>query len=192
LTDWFDGERLHIRVIREAPHCAPSTSRIDLMAHPLLRLARLKYRETSSEQRQVLRFLNAQCVKQGFQSEEDHFTSDLTLAQWTRDAREWGRNMLEVEPEVCEDLFHEVGEKALDRTRTFYYRHLGSDPIYLDSLDATAVLIKWAKRRRGFEYSQYRAQLWEFVVEIADAAFWLGWLFPAKDARLTKRCRASE
>jgi hypothetical protein len=38
--------------------------------------------------------------------------------------------------------------------------------------------MKWAKRRRGFEFSQYRAQLWEFVVEIADAALWLGWLFP--------------
>jgi hypothetical protein len=75
-------------------------------------------------------------------------------------------------------LFHEAGEIALDRNRTFYYRHLGSDPTYVDSLDATAALIKWAKQRRGFEYSQYRAQLWEFVVEIADAALWLGWLFP--------------
>jgi hypothetical protein len=94
--DWFDGERLHIRLIREAPHSAPSTSRMDLLAHPLLRLARLKYREGSTEQRQVLRFLNAQCIKQRFQSEEDYFTSDLTLAQWVRDGREWAINMSEV------------------------------------------------------------------------------------------------
>ena len=127
---------------------------------------------------QVLRFLNAQCIKQGFESEEDYFGSDLTLAQWARDARQWATNMLEAEPEVCEELFHEAGEKALDRTRMFYHQHLGSNPAHVDSLDATAALMKWAKQRRGFEFSQYRAQLWEFVVEIADAALWLGWLFP--------------
>jgi len=77
------------------------------------------------------------------------------------------------------NCFHEAGEKALDRTRAFYHQHLGSNPANLDSLDATAALMKWAKQRRGFDFSQYRAQLWEFVVEIADAALWLGWLFPS-------------
>jgi hypothetical protein len=28
-----------------------------------------------------------------------------------------------------------------------------------------------------FEVSDYRSQLWEFIVEIVDAALWLGWLF---------------
>src|SRR5438034_140825 len=149
------------------------------MAHPILRIARLKYREGSVEQTQVLRFLNARCIKQGFESEEDYFGSDLTVAQWARDARQWATDMLDVEPEVCEDLFHEVGEKAVDQTRMFYRQHLGSHPGCVDSLDATAALIKWAKQRLGFQYSQYRAQLWEFVVEIADASLWLGWLFPS-------------
>ena len=91
---------------------------------------------------------------------------------------------------VCQELFHEAGEKALDRTRSFYHHHLRPDPFLvdphdlrsrpaqIDSLDATTALIKWAKQRRGFEYSQYRAQLWELVVEIAHAALWLAWLFP--------------
>jgi len=132
----------------------------------------------SVEQKQVLRFLNAQCIRQGFESEEDCFGSDLTLAQWVRDAREWACNMLATEPETCEELFDEAGEKALDRTRMFYHEHLGTHPAQVDSLDATAALMKWANQRRGFQYSQYRAQRWEFVVEIADAALWLGWLFP--------------
>jgi hypothetical protein len=176
-TDWRDGERLYIRLIREAPQRALTTPRFELMAHPILRIARLKYGDGSVEQREVLRFLNAQCIKQGFQSEEDYFTSDLALAQWARDARQWAINMLEVEPEVYEGLFNEAGEKALDRTRAFYHQHLGSDPAHVDSLDATAALMKWANQRRGFEFSQYRAQLWEFVVEIVDAALWLGLLF---------------
>ncbi len=182
-TDWNDADRLHIRLIREAPQRALTTPRLELMAHPILRIARLKYREGSVEQKQVLRFLNAQCIKQGFESEEDFFGSDLTLAQWTRDARLWANNMLETESEVCQQLSHEAGEEALDRTRNFYRQHLGSDPAFVDSLDATAALIKWAKRRRGFEFSRYRAQLWEFVVEIADAALWLGWIFPSKAKR---------
>ncbi len=76
------------------------------------------------------------------------------------------------EPDVRHELFQEVGNNALDRTRNFYRQHLGSHPAHLDSLDAT--------QRRGFEFSQYRAQLWEFVVEIVDAALWLGWLFPRR------------
>jgi hypothetical protein len=175
---WGDEGRLHTRLIREAPQRALRTARAELMAHPILRIARLKYREDSIEQKQVLRFLNARCIKQGLESEEDYFGSDLTLAQWARDARQWATDMLNAEPEVCAELFHEAGDGAVDRTQNFYHQHLGSNPADLDPLDATAALIKWAKQRRGFEFSQYRAQLWEFVVEIADAALWLGWLFP--------------
>jgi hypothetical protein len=147
------------------------------MAHPILRIARLKYRDGSVEQTQVLRFLNAQCIKQGFESEEDYFGGDLTLARWTRDARQWATNMLHGEPKVCEELFHEAGQTALDRTRMFYRQHLGSHPAEVDSLDATAALMTWANEQRGFQYSRYRAERWEYVVEIADAALWLGWLF---------------
>jgi hypothetical protein len=73
-------------------------------------------------------------------------------------------------------ISYAAGEKALDRTRTFYHRHLGTDPAHADSLDATAALMKWANQRRGFQYSRYRAQFSKFVVEIAYAALWLGWL----------------
>src|SRR5207248_1232293 len=113
----------------------------ELMAHPILRIARLKYRQRSVEQTQVLRFLNARCIKEGFESEEDRFLSDLPLAQWTRDARQWASNILEAELQVCEELFHEAGEKAVDQTRIFYRQHLGSHPGHVDSLDATAALI---------------------------------------------------
>jgi hypothetical protein len=176
---WGDSRRLHARLIREAPQQAVKAPRARSMSHPILRIARLKYHEGSVEQRQVLRFLNAQCIKEGFESEEDYFGSDLTLAQWSRDARHWAMNMLEDEPEVCRQLLHEAGENALDRTRTFYREHLGSTPSSLDSLDATAALVRWANQRRGFQYSKYRAQAWELVVEVVDAALWLGWLFPS-------------
>src|SRR5262249_59728181 len=126
--------------------------------------------EGRHEQKQVLRFLNAQCIKQRFESEEDCFSSDLTLAEWVSDARQWSANMSRAEAKVCEQLFHEAGDQALDRTRRFYHQQFGSKPHDVDSLAVTAVLIKWANERRGFQYSQYRAQRWEFVAEIVDAA----------------------
>jgi hypothetical protein len=147
---WGDSHRLHTRLIREAPHRAFTTPRLELMAHPILRIARLKYREGSVEQAQVLRFLNAQCITQRFESEEDCFGSDLTLGQWVRDARLWATAMLHAEPELCQALFREAGEQALHRTRMFYYEYLSSNPTRMDSLDATAALMKWANRRRGF------------------------------------------
>lgn len=174
---WGDGSRLHARLIREAPQRAAVTPRDQLMAHPLLRIARLKYQEGGVEQNLVLKFLNSRCIKERFSSEEDHFASDLTLAQWVRDARSWAEQLLENDPQSCPAMF-EAAEYALEDTRELFRRELGCDPANVDDLDATSALMKWAKRQRGFEYSQYRAQLWEFVVTMVDAALWHGWLFP--------------
>jgi hypothetical protein len=80
---------------------------------------------------------------------------------------------------ALKEIFIGSSKEGLEQATHFYRQHLGSHPAHVDSLDATAALMKWAKWRRGFEFSQYHAQLWEFVVEIADAAFWLGWLFPS-------------
>lgn len=62
------------------------------------RIARLKYTEGSVEQTLVVRFLNYRCLKEGFESEEDCFGSDLTLGQWVRDARGWATHLLRKEP----------------------------------------------------------------------------------------------
>lgn len=179
-ANWHDGNRLHIRLIREAPLRAPVSAGAELMAHPLIRLARIKYREGSVEQTQLLRFLNRQCIRAGIESEEEFFGSDLTLAQWARDARAWAVELRESERDVYDALMEEVGQGVLEQTERFYVRELGESPELIDDLDTTAVLMRWAKRRRGFELSRYRAELWEFVVEIVDAALWLGWLFPRK------------
>lgn len=184
---WRDNGRLNHRLIREAPRRAQITSRAELMAHPLLRLAQLKYPEDSVEQQLVLRFLNARCIVQGFESEEDYFSSDLTLAQWVRDARSWAGQLLQTEPHVCAAMFECCGKEALERTRAFFRSELGDRPERVDALEATATLVRWGKRRRGYELSRYRAELWEFIVEMVDAALWLGWLFPATQRKSRRR-----
>ena len=174
---WEDS-RLHTRLIREAPVRAQITPRMELMDHPIIRLARLKYIEGSIEQDLVNQFLNHRCMIQRFHSEEDYFGSDLELGQWLRDAREWATELLSEEPEKCAAMFEASREKALEAVRQLFRTEVGPRPDEVDHLDATAALLRWARRRRGFDYSSYRAQLWEFVVEIVDAALWLGWLFP--------------
>ena len=182
---WFDASRLHARLIREAPQYATITPRDQLMAHPLLRIARLKYRDKSVEQNLVLKFLNFQCIEERFSSEEDAFASDLTLARWVRDARSWAEEFLKCDPDSCKAMYDENTGESIANVRALFQRELGPTPAEVDDLDATDALMKWAKRLRGFEFSQYRAQLWEFVVIVVDAALWLGWMFPRSSADAT-------
>ena len=152
-NSWGD-DRLHTRLIREAPRHATVTPRDQLMAHPLLRIARLKYRDESIEQNLVLKFLNAQCIKERFSSEEDSFTSDLTLARWVRDARRWAEELLEYDPESCNTMFGEDTEESIQNVQALLRRELGDDPAQVEDLDSTERLMKWAKRQRGFDFSQ--------------------------------------
>ncbi len=48
-NSWGDN-RLHTRLIREAPRRATATPRDQVMAHPILRIARLKHQDGSVEQ----------------------------------------------------------------------------------------------------------------------------------------------
>jgi hypothetical protein len=89
------------------------------MAHPILRIARLKYHEGSVEQKQVLRFLNARCIKEGFESEEDYFGSDLTLAQWTRDARQWATICWKPSQRFAKNYFTKQAKKHLIERELF-------------------------------------------------------------------------
>jgi hypothetical protein len=176
---WRDNGRLNLRLIREAPRNAEVTPRSELMAHPILRMARLKYANYCIEQEVALRFLNARCIAQGFESEEDCFRADITIAQWLRDARRWAEQLRQTDPDLCAALFHELG-KDTDANLSFYRQELGERPEEIDDVDAIAALMGWARRRRGYQFARYRADIWEFVVETVDAALWLGWLYPRK------------
>ncbi len=177
-ANFWGDKRLHTRLIREAPQRATATPRGQLMAHPILRLARLKYDNGSVEQEMVLKFLNSRCIKEGFSSEEDYFGSDLKLALWFRDARSWAEQILLEDANSCSEMCEAYGFESVEDTRRLFRNELGLQPSEVDDLDAADCLIKWAKRQRGLEFSKYRAQLWEFVVEIVDSALWLGWLYP--------------
>jgi hypothetical protein len=151
--------------------------RDEVMAHPLLRIARLKYSEGSIEQTLVLRFLNGRCIAEGITNYQDYVCDDLTMATWVRHARSWAEEMLQAEPQTCATMFGVAGGEALQYVRQLFLRELGAQPSKLDDLGVTVALMKWSKRR-GFDGAENPVHLWELVVEIVDAALWLGWLFP--------------
>lgn len=178
---WHDA-RLHSRLIREAPIHALTKPLGKLMAHPLIRLATLKYADGTVEQQLMVRFLNSQCIRVGIESEEDAFASPLRLAQWVRNARRWAEDLARDEAATFIGLLNEVGDPAVERCRTFF-KGFGKEMLTSDSIDVTIALMEWANRMRGFSESSCRAELWEFVVHVVDAALWLGFLFPTKKSR---------
>lgn len=190
LNGWRDDGWLNLRLIREAPRRAEITPRAELMAHPLLRLARLKYPEGSIEQAVALRFFNARSIAQGFESEEDYFGGDLTLAEWVRDARSWAEQLMRNEPPAYAAMLDEFGKNNVELNLAFYREELGARPEQFDDLDTTFALMRWGKRKRDNKCLSYRAEVLEFVADVVDAALWLGWLFPRKsNATSTKRLR---
>jgi hypothetical protein len=176
-TNCWHDQRLHTQLIRAAALRADQTPQIQLMEHPLMRLIRIKYPSNPLEQQLMLRFLNMRCIEAGLESEEDAFCDPLMLSQWVRDARKWAEKLIIDEPQTYAGLLLEAGHQPLENCRQFYQTLLGNQ-IVGDSIDITIALMNWAKRTRGFEVSWYRAQLWEFIIHVVDAALWLGWLFP--------------
>lgn len=173
----WEDRRLHTELIRRAPREAATTPNAELMAHPLLRMARLKYRPGGAEERAVLRFLTERAIEQGFESETDIFISLLILAQWVRDARRWAEETLVDEADMWTEI-QEEPRGALRSTYALFHRLFGVLPAATDDIDCTAALVAWANSQRGFEVSSYRAEAMEFIINVVDAALWLGWMFP--------------
>lgn len=166
---------------REQPKSPEATRNgDDLLAHPLLRTASLKYSEGSIEQMLVLRFLSERCIAGGVASSEDCACDDATLATWVREARSWAEAIMQTEPQTCAAMFEAAGDEALEGVRQLLLRELGSQPSSANDERTAAALITWA-RRGGFEASEYQVQNSRLLIEVVDAALWLGWLFPRNE-----------
>jgi len=107
---------------------------------------------------------------------EDPSIFAQNLFVWVRDARSWAERLLQDDPQICTAMFQQV-EQGLENTREFFRPELGSNPTAVDDKHATEALVGWAGRR-GFELSGGPVRIWGAILEIVDAALWLGWLFP--------------
>jgi hypothetical protein len=144
--------------------------------HPLLRIARSKYSAGSIEESLVLRFMNDRVIAEGI-SEENHSARTRWLATLVRHARCWAEELLERDPETVNAMFKASAEESIESARVLLRRELGPDPADVDDTSAAEALIEWANHR-GLESSENGVELWQLVVEVVDAALWVGWLFP--------------
>jgi hypothetical protein len=144
--------------------------------HPLLRIARSKYSPGSIEESLVLRFMNDRVVAEEIR-EEDHARTTRWLATLVSHARRWAEELLQRDPETVNAMFKESTEECVESARALLRQELGPDPGDVDDASAAEALIEWANDR-GLESSENRVGLWQLVVEVVDAALWVGWLFP--------------
>ncbi len=179
-SDRWRDRRLHAELIRRSARTAGTSSPFELMAHPVLRLARLNYPEGSAEQAAVLRFVNHRAIEEGFTSEEDSFGDAFSLGKWVRDARAWASASLKEAPTIWRSILSERGgEGAVDGMLHAFTSWFGrSNPATCDDFEATKVLLTWARALRGFDVSGCRGEAWEFLVVVVDMALWQGWMFP--------------
>ena len=150
--------------------------------HPLLRIARSKYSPGSIEESLVLRFMNDRVIAEGIR-EEDHSAKTRWLATLVRHARCWAEKLLERDPETVNAMFKESTEESIESVRVLLRQELGPDPADVNDASAAEALMKCANHR-GFESSKNRVGLWQLVVEVVDAALWVGWLFPRRKSLL--------
>lgn len=175
--EWGD-RRAFARILRRAPHRAPSTSRARLFEHPLLRLVRTFYREDGLEAEAVIECLETQCLTFGVESEDDHVTSELTLAAWVRDVRAWALRLRREQPKRVAGVFREITLPRVRKERAYLRRVLGNTPATVDDIDAARRLLADCQRRRGHTLSEHRGELLAITASVLDGAIWLGWLFP--------------
>jgi hypothetical protein len=157
--------------IVENPQILRESGRVaEAEEHPLRRIARSKYSPGSIEESLVLRFLNDHVIAKQIR-EENHSAKTRSLATLVRHARCWAEELLERDPETVNAMFKESTEKSIESARVLLRQELGPDPADIDDANAAEALMEWANHR-ALESSE------NLVVEMVDAAIWVGWLFP--------------
>jgi hypothetical protein len=92
-------------------------------------------------------------------------------------ARCWAEELLQRDPETVNAMFKESTEESIESARALLQQELGPDPADVDDASAARALIEWANDSE-LELPENRVGIWQLVVEVVDAALWVGWLFP--------------
>ena len=170
---WNDG-RFHTQLIRKAPRCGKKWSS-EFLKHPLLRIAEEKYKASPNEGAAIGGLLEQLCLRYEFQSEKQIIWRGLNLAQWVRDAAEWGAWFLREHPDTVQRIFATTDAFTGDCLSRFYRRVLDGVDDINDFVQITLAFLSWQSRERGEAATRYHGERLENVVECVDAAAWLTW-----------------
>ena len=162
------------KVLVGAPVKAVGKSIVELLEHPLLRLARAKYPQQPTEGDTVLGFLRSRLQALGVKSENDCPTSELDLIDWIAAGIAYGRRVKAQHPEVVERIFNECGEKrlrdSLEVVRRVVREAGGVDPVRL-----LGRLKQWHQDAYGWLEPGFYGEELSVVVNFSDFAVWIPW-----------------
>ncbi len=187
-TDWLGdiperiGGRISdiaSRLVVDAPRNAVGKPVLDLLEHPLLRLARELYPDQPIQRQTMLGFLRGQLRALGVRSENDCPASELDLLDWIAAGIQYGTWLKEERAGLVQQIFDECGPKKLEDARSVVQQVVAE----AGSIDATRLLPRlkpWQKSVYDWEEPGYYGEALARVAYFSDFAVWIPWIIPAE------------
>jgi hypothetical protein len=157
------------RLLVGAPRTAVGKPVIELLEHPLLRLAREYYPGKKSELEMALRFFRERLSSCGVSSENDCPVSDVDLTGWVAGGLEYGQW---VAPALVSEIFRAYEPNDLRNTLT-WLRALVSKAGGTQPLQLMPALKEWQQRTFGWTEPQCYGEELARVVYFSDFAIWI-------------------
>lgn len=180
---WNDG-RFHTRLIREAP-LRGKEAVSGFFKHPLLRIAAEKYKRSPHEGAAIGGLLEHLCGRYGIRSEKESIWRDLHLAQWVRNAAQWGAWIIREHPDSVRQILDTTTGYTGDHLSRFYGDVLEGVEDINDFVEVTLAFLSWQSQQRGDAMTRYHGERMETIVECVDAGAWLSWWLAQESADLT-------
>lgn len=147
---------------------------VELLEHPLLRLAREYYPGRKVESDSALAFFRNQLGTRGVKSENECPSSELDLADWVTAGLRYGHHLKKRHPEQVQAIFREADNGTPEITFSLVRRVVsdagGTEPIAL-----LGSLKRWQERDFGWVEPECYGEELARVVYFADFAFWISW-----------------
>lgn len=163
------------RLLVGAGRTAMGRPKVELMEHPLLRLAREYYPGKQVELETALEFFRERLGALGVTSENECPASELDLAEWIAAGLKYGRRLQAQCPEVVAAILAECQQNDLEGTLRTVRKVAakGTEPLRL-----VETLKEWQEGAFGWAEPRCYGDELARVVYFADFAIWIPWVTP--------------
>jgi hypothetical protein len=167
------------RLVVDAPRNAVGKSVLELLEHPLLRLARELYPAQPIQCQIMLEFLRGQLRALDVRNENDCPASELDLLDWIAAGIHYGTWLKEEQPALVQQIFDECGPKKLEDARSVV-QQLVTEAGSIEAARLLPRLKPWQKDIYGWEEPGYYGEALARVAYFSDFAVWIPWIIPTQ------------
>lgn len=167
--------QLHLRSLIRS--CADAQGRrvLNVVEHPLLKVAEAQYPNTPRECTAILPFFHEQLRAFGVRSENECPADDLALVEWVEAASNYGHRVLEYNTRRVKRVIAELGHRKVESVAEVIEDVLRRAKSRR-TLDFTRAIFKWHEAAHRWVQPAYYGQALDRVVHCADFAIWAAWL----------------